>query len=183
MPTTPSPGDLLIEHRMDAELTPHEDQELRHLLMACFPLAAPIFLARRYIRAAPAHRWFARNTQGELAGHVALHDKTIETAAGPLHIGGVAEVCVAHHYRGQGLVKRLLAETHAWMKAQDFPFALLFGQPRVYHSSGYVLITNEIDAENSLAFHWNPFCGKPMIRKIGAREWPEGRIDLRGPTF
>jgi len=178
----PSPGNISIVQRLDAEISPAEDQDLRRLLLASFPYE-PALLTRRYIREPPSHRWLARTPSGELAAHIAVHDKLISIAGRDLRIGGVAEVCVAHHFRGQGLVRRMLLDAHAWMGQEGIPFAMLFGHPKVYASSGYIVIDNPILAESSLIHHWNPFKGKPMIRPILPRPWPPGPIDLRGPTF
>lgn len=118
-----------------------------------------------------------------MIGHLAVYEKRIGTTCGDLLIGGVAEVCVAAPYRGRGVLKKLLSEVHCWLAGRDFPFAMLFGRPKVYKSSGYELIQNELLASNSLSRHWNPFCGKPLVCKLSTQPWPEGMIDLRGPTF
>ena len=141
------------------------------------------FLGRRFLKLCPSHRWLVFDPAGELVAHVAAHEKFIGTNDGDVKIGGVAEVCVSSRHRGRGLVKRLLKTTHEWMGAHDFSFAMLFGQPQVYASSGYALIGNEIVSTNSLARHWNPFCGKPMVCRLSELPWPSGAIDLRGPTF
>jgi len=182
MPSAPCSGEISIVHRLDAEISGTEDHELRRLLLACFPYET-VLLARRYIREAPAHRWLVRTAAGELIAHTAAHDKIVSAGGRDVRIGGFAEVCVAHHFRGQGLVGRMLGEAHAWMRREGIPFAMLFGQAKVYASSGYAVIENPIVAETSLRDHWNPFKGKPMIHAIAAQPWPAGPVDLRGPTF
>jgi hypothetical protein len=182
MPTASSSGEISVVHRLDAEISFTEDLELRLLLLACFPYAT-ILLARRYIRAIPAHRWLVRTASGELIAHTAAHDKVISVAGHDMRIGGIAEVCVAQQFRGRRLVGTMLMEAHAWMRREGIPFAMLFGQPKVYTSSGYNVIENPIQAENALIHHWNPFKGKPMIHPIAAQPWPAGPVDLRGPTF
>jgi len=182
MPAASSSGDFSIVHRLDTELTGSEDHELRRLLLVCFPYAT-ILLARRYIRAIPAHRWLVRAPSGELIAHAAAHDKVISVGVEELRVGGIAEVCVAHHFRGRRLVPQLLAQAHAWMESEGIPFAMLFGQPKVYLSSGYGVIENPIHARNARIHHLNPFKGKPMIHAIATRPWPAGPVDLRGPTF
>ena len=121
--------------------------------------------------------------EDEMVAHLAVLEKWIGTERGDLKIGGVAEVCVATAYRRHRQAARLIRAAHDWMRGNGFEFAMLFGQPGIYQSSGYALIENEIAATNSLARHWNPFCGKPMIHRLSDKPWPEGRIDLRGPTF
>ncbi len=182
MPGPSSPGEISILHRTDSEISGAEDHELRRLLLACFPYET-ILLARRYIHEAPAHRWLVRAASGELIAHAAVHDKVISAGGVQLRIGGIAEVCVAHAFRGRGLVGKMLIEAHAWMRVEGITFAMLFGHPRVYSSSGYRVIENPIHAENALIYQWNPFKGKPMIHALASDSWPSGPVDLRGPTF
>ena len=182
MPAAQSPGEISILHRLDAEISGTEDHELRRLLLASFPYETAL-LGRRYIREAPAHRWLVRSGTGELIGHTAAHDKVISIGGREVRVGGIAEVCVAHHFRSRGLMRKMLAEAHGWMRREGIPFAMLFGQPKVYASSGYAVIENPIQAESALIHQWNPFKGKPMVRAIAAAAWPGGAVDLRGPTF
>ena len=102
---------------------------------------------------------------------------------GEIQVGGVADVCVAADHRGMGLVKTMLGKIHDWMAARETPFAMLFGQPHVYASSGYAVIENELQASNSIARSWIPMKGKPMVKSLADIPWPSCRIDLRGPTF
>jgi len=178
----PATADISIIHRLDAEISSAEDHELRRLLLICFPFAT-MLLTRRYVHEVPAHRWLVRAPSGDLIAHVAAHDKVISASGRELRIGGIAEVCVAHHFRGRGLVGKMLVEAHGWMRREGIPFAMLFGQPKVYASSGYAVIDNPIHAETAILQHWNPFKGKPMVRPIAGQSWPAGPVDLRGPTF
>lgn len=171
-----------VEYRADADLSPEEDRALRQFLFSCFP-HKPAFLARRFVKKSPAHRWMLFDEAARVIAHAAVHEKTIGTARSDLCIGGVAEVCVAAAHRGRGLVKAILSSVHESLTARGIPFAMLFGQPGVYASSGYVLIRNPLRTANALPLAWNPFCGKPMVRALSAEPWPAGMIDLRGPTF
>lgn len=173
---------IMIIYRSDAAITDDEDRELRNLLFSCFSFN-PIFLTRRYFRQSPGHRWLVKGPAGEIVGHAAIHEKSVGTESGDLLIGGVAEVCVAANHRGLGLSKELLRSIDEWLKARGIAFAMLFGQPPVYASSGYVPIENELKTDSLLSQHWNPFCGTPMIKSLTQIPWPRGVIDLRGPTF
>jgi predicted N-acetyltransferase YhbS len=104
----------------------------------------PRFRGQRYNHEVPLHRWFIRNPRGQLVAHAAVHDKTLGSRAGPLRIGGVAEVCVQADYRGQKLVSRLLEPAHTWMREHGLPFAMLFGNPKVYASCGYFTVANPL---------------------------------------
>jgi len=172
----------MIIYRSDDVITDDEDRELRNLLFSCFSFN-PIFLARRYFIRRPEHRWLVKTPAGQIVAHAALHEKTIGTESGDLLIGGVAEVCVATKHRGLGIAKELLQSIDQWLSARDVPFAMLFGQPKIYASSGYVPMQNELRTDNLLSGHWNPFCGTPMIKALSPIPWPRGIIDLRGSTF
>lgn len=171
-----------VIYRSDDAITDDEDRQLRELLFACFSYN-PVFLARRYFKERPGHRWIVKNEAGEIVAHAAVHEKIVGTESGDVLIGGVAEVCVAPTHRGMGIVKELLQSIDQWLGARSIDFAMLFGDPRIYASSGYVPMQNPLHADHLLAWHWNPFSSKPMIKTISQRPWPPGSIDLRGPTF
>lgn len=176
------PASLEVIYRSDSSVTGDEDGQLRDLFFSSFSYN-PIFLARRYLKQCPAHRWLVKGEGGEIVAHTAVHEKTIGTASGDLRVGGVAEVCVDSNHRGLGLVKAMLRSVDFWLQSRPIDFAMLFGDARIYASSGYLPMTNELRAANALSRHWNPFCGKPMIKCLSDRPWPAGLIDLRGPTF
>ena len=94
-----------------------------------------------------------------------------------MRIGGVAEVCVARGRRGCGLAKQLLATIDDWLRADGVPFAVLFGRPEIYRSSGYTPITNPLRPRRF------PFSRKAMVKVLADEAWPAGLIDLRGPGF
>jgi hypothetical protein len=183
MTTSPHSDDISITYRPDAEITDAEDGDLRRLLSTNFPWEAGL-VTRRFVHEMPGHRWLVRASSGELVAHVAVHDKLIAVGGRELRIAGVAEVCVASPYRGRGIVPRMLVEAHAWMEREAIPFSMLFGNPRVYGSSGYMAIESPLIVDETFIQQWNPFKGKPMIRPIAATEpWPAGVVDLRGPSF
>src|SRR6266436_3571502 len=103
-----------IDYVPDSQVDAALDEQLRALLSACF--TGPRnerFKAQRYCHEMPQHRWLIREP-GRVIAHVALHDKIIGSMEGDRSIGGVAEVAVHPDFRGQGLVRRLLAEGHEW---------------------------------------------------------------------
>jgi predicted N-acetyltransferase YhbS len=172
--------DYIADSKVDAAL----DAQLRALLSACF--TGPHnerFKTQRYYNEMPQHRWLIREP-GRVIAHVALHDKIIGTAAGDQRIGGVAEVAVHPDFRGRGLVQQLLAKSHDWLAAQGVPFGFLFGDWAVYKSSGYVPVKNLIRRFVPERSEWvtEPISGA-MVKVIGKTPWPDGEIDLRGPTF
>ena len=172
----------MIIYRSDEAITDDEDRELRKLLFSCFSFN-PVFLVRRYFKQRPGHRWLFKNEAGEIVAHAALHEKMIGTESGDLLVGGVADVCVATDHRGLGISKVLLQSMEQWLKARGIAFAMLFGRPRVYASSGYVPIQNELKAGNLLSWRRISLRGTPMVKSLSQTVWPRGVINLRGPKF
>ena len=171
-----------IVHCKDSAISVSADRALRRLLSTSFPFN-PVFLWRRHLRERPGHRWLIMDLDGEIIAHAALHEKTISINGQDVRIGGVAEVCVAARHRGRGLSKALLSTVHEWLHLRQIPFAMLFGKPKLYVSSGYAMISNALLTTNSFLRGGNPFRGKPMIKSISGERWKTGCVDLRGPTF
>ncbi|MCC7351636.1 MAG: GNAT family N-acetyltransferase [Phycisphaerales bacterium] len=169
-----------FEEIEDSLVGPELDRELRELLVLCFP-ATTQFLEHRHFLEPPAHRWLLRD-QSQLIGHVCLHRKFIGSAQGELKIGGIAEVCIHPDHRGRGLVRLMLNELHQWDKNSDFQ--MLFGDERVYRSSGYRTVHNPLRYFDTTHQIWDykPLAGT-MIRPANKTNWPDGPIDLRGPVF
>jgi len=169
-----------IEDIGDSDVGPELDGELRELLVLCFP-ATPQFHEHRHYLQPPLRRWFIRDN-GRLVAHVCLHRRTIGSAQADLCIGGVAEVCVRPTHRGRGMVGRLLYALHQWDKESDFQ--MLFGNERVYRSSGYRTVHNPLRYHDLKKQEWiiQPLDGT-MIRPGAKTDWPDGLIDLRGPKF
>jgi|GEM_PF-97012 len=174
-----------IEYREDRNVNAALDAELRALLSSCFTGEAnEVFRHQRFFHEMPAHRWLVRDDEGRLVAHLAVHDKSIGTPAGKVRAGGIAEVCVASTHRGQGLVRQLLAIAHDWMTSQGIAFSTLFGDPRVYFSSGYRKAKNPVRC-------LDPKTGKRqtkpldnfLIKPLTSAPWPKGTIDLSGPKF
>jgi len=176
---------MRVEYLEDRKVDAALGAALRGLLSTCFTGEInAVFHHQRFFNAMPSHRWLIRDDAGLLAAHLAVHDKTLGTEVGDLRVGGVAEVCVAATHRGQGLVRQLLAEAHTWMIAQGMAFSTLFGDARVYGSSGYRKVENRVRYLDPKTGDWltqreDGF----LIKPLGSLPWPEGVIDLRGPKF
>lgn len=166
----------------DAAVDAALDRELRALLSTCFTKPEDVvFRERRYFKEPPAHRWLLREEGGRLAAHVAVHEKMVEVAGRGWPIGGIAEVCVHPDQRGRGHVRALLAAIHPWLVARGIPFSVLFGDPRIYTSSGYAAVSN-LFLRASASAAWAPAPGV-MARPLLAEPWPAGEVRLAGPAF
>jgi predicted acetyltransferase len=174
-----------LEYIEDRNVDAALDAELRNLLSTCFTgKINEVFHHQRFFSEMPAHRWLARESDGRLVAHLALHDKLIGTTAGDLRVGGIAEVCVAPTHRGQGLVRRLLPLSDEWMIKEGVPFSTLFGSRDVYGSSGYRQADNPLRylVKSTGAWREEPINGF-LIKPYGSTPWPSGLIDLRGPKY
>ena len=174
--STISVADALVDHALDAEL--------RQLLSTCFTGPQDgVFRTQRFFRVPPLHRWLRRDAAG-ITVHLAAHDLHATHAGGIIRFAGIAEVCVRPDCRGQGLVRAVLDEAHHELAAMGFTWTALFGKPEVYGSSGYRATGQPIRHVDGGATVEKAFPSF-QVRALGpaAGPWPDGVIDLRGPTF
>ena len=174
-------GDILYIE--DNDVSPQIDQQLRDLLSICFD-DQPVFKTQRFNKEIPQHRWYIQS-YNKIIAHVAVHDKTISINNTSYRIGGIAEVAVHPEHRGKGYVREILKVVHKWLTERSFEFAMLLGEAKVYASSGYVNIPNEIHYYDTKTQTWETHTiDCVMIKPIINDNWPElGVVDLTGPTF
>lgn len=170
-------------HRLDEEaVTASDDAAIRAGLVEAFPTsaAAPVFAARRWWRLRPAWRWVARDPTGAIAAHIAVHDLRLGSTEGPLALIGIAEVYTRPAHRQRGLVRALLDCCHRHARERGLAWSGLFGAARHYASSGYrpagcALVVDGAPPAVNGGFHICPL--HPAAR------WPQGPVDLGGPTW
>ena len=77
-----------------------------------------------------------------------------------------------------------LEEAERSLRAWGYAFGALFGNPKVYGSSGYRVVKNPLHSYDiaSKERRVEPKGGM-LIKELGNDAWPEGEIDLRGPHF
>lgn len=166
----------------DGNVDASMDRELRDLLCLCFTKPQDVvFRERRYFHEPPAHRWTVRDQQGRLAGHIAVHEKRVESATGMDRAGGVAEVCVHPDARGQGLAMRLLDAVHSGLIQRGFAFSILFGSRSIYAASGYTQPGNAFVGPGPDG-RWQPVPDL-MVKELTGQAWPTGEVRVPGPTF
>lgn len=142
-----------------------------------------MFERRRYFNQPYPHRWVVRHDQHIIA-QLGVHERLVTGQGRRYDIGGVGDVCVHPNHRGRGLVKQMLTAAHAWLADHEYPFALLFGNPQIYQSSGYVKTTNVVcnmAEESNEPGDWRPL--QPLVCELGDTPWPQGQVHLPGPTF
>jgi GNAT superfamily N-acetyltransferase len=174
-----------IEYIADTAVDGALDRALRELLVVCFtgPQDA-VFREHRHFIEPPHHRWFVRGERGDVIAHVAVHDKVVVFAGARHRIGGIADVAVHPEYRGRGYVRRLLATAHTWLAAHGFEYAVLFGDPEVYTSSGYVPVMNLFqDATDAAGQPCRRAADGAMVAPLAGRAWPVVEVYLPGQKF
>lgn len=179
MPSSKQPSYLA-----DAQVDDARDAKIRALLTACFtkPQDA-VFQTRRYFREPYPHRWILADGRGNIIAHVGAHEKTVQAGGRTYRIAGIAEVCVHPAHRGQGLVRKMLRRVHRGLARRGFDFAVLFGDPRVYASSGYASVDNLFHDEEGADGRTRRKMIAAMARPLSTTPWPSGKVYLPGPTF
>ena len=176
--------EIKVEYLADSTVDAALDAEIRGLLTTCFTKPEDVvFRDRRYFKEPYPHRWVIRNTKGAIIAHVGVHEKTVEADGRSFRIGGIAEVCVRPDFRGRGFVRAMLACVHDWLIRHAFDFAVLFGDPGIYGSSGYIQVDNLAhDAEPATAERCTSR-SPAMVRPLSGTPWPAGQVTLPGPKF
>jgi len=175
---------LAPEYLADDTVDDALDAEIRTLLTTCFTKPQDVvFKDHRYFKEPYQHRWVIKNEKGALVAQAGVHDKQIQADGTTYRIAGIGDVCVHPAYRGRGYVRMMLKCIHDWAPRQGFDFAVLFGDPKVYGSSGYVHISNLFrDAEQP----GGGTCRKQisaMVRQLSGTPWPGGEVFLPGKSF
>lgn len=166
----------LPDERVDDAL----DLEIRGLLTTCFTKPQDVvFKDRRYFREPYPHRWVIRDNHGALIAHIGVHEKHIESEGTTFRIGGICEVCVHPDHRGKGYVRKMLKCIHGWLSERGFVFTILFGDPLVYGSSGYVQVSNLFNGNDAEGWRQAP----GLTKELSGTQWPSGKVLMPGPGF
>lgn len=171
---------FISEEQVSEEL----DKKLRDLLVLCFPQTAHIFSKHRYYHEPAQYRWCIFAKDESLIANVALHIKKIKTEFASYDMGGIAEVCVHPDFRRQGITRMLLKQILDYLQERGFVFSMLFGNTEIYSSSGFKKVENKIRYLDQETQDWkiekDP---SAMYLELGQVNWPNGIIDICGPTF
>jgi len=170
-----------IEYLPDACIDVAQDRELRGLLTTCFTGPQDVvFKTRRYFHEPYPHRWVIRDERGAVVAHIGVHDKKVEAGGEIFRFGGIGEVCVHPDHRGRGYVRETLAVIHDWLARHGFAFSVLYGNPEVYGSSGYVAKENVFCRE---AVDQAPQRRTVLVKQLTGEPWPVADAYLQGVTF
>jgi predicted acetyltransferase len=118
----------------------------------------------------------------EVAGHLALYRRAVGILDREVEIGMIGGVAVAPGWRGRGHCRALVQHANGWLRDRSVAFSLLFAfEPRVYESSGYRLMRNQIrylDSDGT----WRTLVYRGgMYAELLEKRWPDQLVDLRGP--
>lgn len=172
--------DPKVEYVPDETIDDVQDAELRGLLTTCFTKSADVvFKHRRYFVDPYPHRWVVRNDDGALVAHVGVHDKVGITRNATIPIAGVCEVCVHPDCRGRKYVKIMLRVIHDWLREHGYLFVVLFGEPAVYGSSGYALVSNIACGDDESG--WKRSDG--LVFALTDTPWPDSEVRIPGKKF
>ncbi|MBQ9371394.1 MAG: GNAT family N-acetyltransferase [Thermoguttaceae bacterium] len=174
--------DVLNESEIDEPL----DAQIREFLCRLFPNWESVFKTRRaWHDAPPVFTAIARNERGDIAGHVAVVERTITTNWNFRYlVASVQGVSVDEPYRKTGLSVRLLNVALDEARKRKYPFAILFcREPLVhfYERNGWKLPDDSMIMwrDRELPIHMQSNC--PMYRELTDEPFPEGPIDVHNP--
>jgi predicted N-acetyltransferase YhbS len=175
---------MMPEYLADADVDAAQDEKIRTLLTACFTKPQDvIFKERRYFHEPYPHRWIIKDRHGAFIAHIGVHDKCVKADGKTYRIAGIAEVCVHPDHRGHGYVRAMLLCIHDWLMRQGVDFAMLFGDRRVYSSSGYVLVDNLFHDVETVEGQIYRKQLSAMVKELSGTPWPGTEVHLPGPVF
>lgn len=182
MPAEKIKIDILKESEIDAAL----DGKLRSFLCDLFPNWEQIFkIKRTWHDAKPVFTVLASTDGGEIAGHVAIVERTVTTQWNARYsVASVQGVSVAPQFRKTGLSVKLLDLALEESKKEGYPYAILFcREPLVkfYERNGWKLPDDSMIMwrDRELPIHMQSNC--PMYRVLGDQPFPEGPLDVHNP--
>jgi len=123
-------------------LKPGEARGLLRLLDRCFARYAKSGLRREYpqiygrMEKFPSHHRVILR-RGRIVAHVGVYPMKFVTPGGRVTAGGIGTVCTDGKFRGKGLMTDLMGEAVRWMKGEDMPLSILWGNRYRYRRFGW----------------------------------------------
>ena len=165
-----------------SELVGQLESKVQALLGRAFPDVVSMSGDYYAVHETPAVIMILR--QGEqVIGHLCAYQRQVMIAGEPTTIGMIGGVAVAPDHRRKGFGRALLRRAHAYLRQRSIPFSILFAcEPRVYASSGYKLMQNEMHFRDADGI-WRTFVYRgSMYAELLERTWPNLAVDLCGPV-
>ncbi len=170
----------------ESKIDPALDVKLRDFLCRLFPNWESVFRERRaWHDAAPVLTILATDRERNIAGHVAIVERTITTQWNERRlVASIQGVSVAPEYRKTGLSTKLLDVALKKARRMGYPYAILFcREPLVkfYERNGWRLPDDSMVMwrDREYPIHMQSNC--PMYRVLGKEPFPEGPLDVHNP--
>lgn len=130
------------------------------------------------------HRVFLTlDNDKKVIGHLAAYTRAIEIGGVEITIGMIGDVATKMEHRRKGIAKDLVVSAHNYFQEQSIEYAVLFAfEPKFYVSSGYNDITNQIRFLDNNDEWKTLVCPGSMYCELADKPWPDGLVDLKGPT-
>ncbi|MFE7116684.1 GNAT family N-acetyltransferase [Streptomyces sp. NPDC057654] len=131
---------------------PADEPALHALWAACFGAAPQLPVVYALDPDRHRHTFLAVSDDGTIDAVVVYVPRDIRDAEGvPVRVGGIGSVATRPEARGRGLIRALLQEAAATMRAESCAWSLLFtGTPGVYTGSGWQTFPTQL-REGSLS--------------------------------
>ena len=176
---------LCVDVINDYEITSADRETLRCLLNCCFP---NYFTQREYFKQTPKFRYLVWDDK-RLVAQMGIEDRIISIDGKSTRIFGVIDLCVELTYRSNLIATSLLNRLETLGRRFNFDFIILFADDhRLYHKNGYISVDNTckwlaIEEHISIGVFRDKLADSFMIKKIGAKSWSTGEVDLLGYLF
>ena len=157
---------------------------LTDLLERAFP---GMFEGRTFFKQQPHGRLLAFSGT-RLVGHVAYDLRVITVGGAPFEILGIIDLCVASDKRGTGIGSALMRAVLKSGQGRDFA-VLCTENPEFYRTLGFTNVSPAptrwfaIESLQSHSVIERDLSDCLMIKPLGRRVWPAGKIDLLGYLF
>jgi RimJ/RimL family protein N-acetyltransferase len=131
--------------------------------------------------AAPAH-YAISEIGGELIGRLGIFDRVIEIADTSMRVGGIGGVITKPEWRQRGIARELLTRAAAFMSGElGVEFAILLCRREVapvYAKLGWIRVDGPTGFMQPSGMATYP--RDTMVLRFTERQWPPGKIDMRG---
>lgn len=164
------------------------DWDLRQQVQALLQASFPAYPSRSYFKLPPHFRYLAM-TNGKVVAQMGVEHRVIRVNSNVVRTFGVVDLCVRKSERSRGLAGKLLAEVTELASACGMDFVLLFADDdRLYTRNGWARAGNpcswlKIHDHTTLGLATAEDTNSLMVKAIGQKAWPEGKVDLLGHLF
>lgn len=173
---------MTITLKNEYELSPKEIEQIKQLLLQCFPT---YYAHREYFKQIPHHRLLAKETE-QIIGQLAIDYRIIALNDQAIKVWGIIDLCVSPEEQGKGIARQLLQKAETIARNNQLDFMLLFADnPSLYLQHGFQkCLDNEItwlkiDEHKTLGIG-TEVIPELMIKEIGEKQWTSGKLDMMG---